>query len=105
MARVTWLEWARGLASTCGERQEPDERGLPQMTNQRASRVSFFVVVALAVLAVGAFVPKALAAQRQTRCCVFDDHTGTFSCAQFTSDHCSAVGGNDIGPGSCAHNP
>src|SRR5256885_2654937 len=103
MARVTWLEWARGVASTCGERQEPDERGLPQMTNQRASRVSFFVVVALAVLAVGAFVPKALAAQRETRCCVIDH--GNLACAQYTTAHCSAAGGFDIGPGSCAHNP
>src|SRR2546426_9988342 len=75
------------------------------MTNQRASRVSFFVVVALAVLAVGAPVPKALAAQHETRCCVLDDHTHQLACAQYTSDHCSAVGGIDIGPGSCSHNP
>src|SRR6266446_10125484 len=75
------------------------------MTNQRASRVSVFVVVALAVLAVGAPVPKALAAQHETRCCVLDDHTHQLACAQYTSDHCSAVGGIDIGSGSCAHNP
>src|SRR6266446_1105175 len=61
------------------------------MTNQRASRVSVFVVVALAVLAVGAPVPKALAAQHETRCCVLADHTHQLACAQYTSDHCSAA--------------
>src|SRR2546428_8367695 len=78
MARVTWLEWGEGLGGRPVARDtNPTRGGLPQMTNQRASRVSFFVVVALAVLAVGAFVPKALAAQRETRCCVIEDRKST----------------------------